>query len=136
VSQVARDQRQQGEGAAFALVVGAHCHEHIFDRHDEHQRPEDQADDPEDVKPVDRQRVRPEEAFLHGVERRRADIAVDHADRTKHQLGQGLVRAVMDRQLLAGEHVVGSERGHGRSCGVPPHKDSMWIAPARSCHAR
>ena len=62
LAQVARDQGEQGEGAAFALVVGAHRDQHIFGRDDQHQRPEDQAEHAEDVQPVDRQRVRPDEA--------------------------------------------------------------------------
>ena len=98
--------------AALALVVGAHRDEHIFDRHDQHQRPEDQAEHAEDVQRVDRQRVRPDEAFLHRVERRRADIAVDDADRAEHQRGQRLLRAVMRARGFGRQDVVGCKGGH------------------------
>ena len=43
---------------------------------------------------IDRQRVRADEALLHRVERRGADIAVDDADRAEHQGGQAVLRAV------------------------------------------
>ena len=104
--EVARDQRQQRERAAFALVVGAHRDQHIFDRDDQHQRPEDQAQHAEDVQPVDRQRMRAEEAFLHRVERRGADIAVNDADRAEHQPGQRFLRAVMRRRLIGRKQIV------------------------------
>ena len=41
-------QRHQGQDAAFALVVGAHHEEHVFDGDDDDQRPEDQREDAED----------------------------------------------------------------------------------------
>ena len=85
--QVARDERQKGKRAAFAAIVGAHRHRDIFDRDDQHQRPEDQAQHAKDVQPVDRQWMRANEAFLHRVKRRGADIAVHDADRAEHENG-------------------------------------------------
>ena len=37
---LSQSQRGQGDGAPFAAVVGAHDDEHIFDRHDQNQRPD------------------------------------------------------------------------------------------------
>ena len=91
LAEVAGNQRQQCEGTALALVVGAHRDEHIFQRHDDHQRPEDQAEHAEDVQGIDGERVRADKAFLHRVEGRGADIAVDDTDRAEHQRGQRML---------------------------------------------
>ena len=90
--EVARDERKKRKRPAFAAIVGAHRHQHIFDGDDQHQRPEDQAQHAEDMKGVDRQRVRPEEALLHGVKRRGSDVAIDDANRAERQLGERLLR--------------------------------------------
>jgi hypothetical protein len=103
-------QRQQGEGAALPLIVGAHRNEHIFRRHDQHQRPEDEAEHAENVQRIDRQRMRADEAFLHRVKRRGADIAVNDADRAEHQSGERMVGGFAGRRgrqrsgLWSGSH--------------------------------
>ena len=124
-AEVARDQREQRERAAFALVVGAHRDEAHIQRDDQHQRPEDQAEHAEDVQAVDGQRMRADEALLHRVERRCADIAVDDADRAEHQRGQRVLLDVRRRVDGRGDGLCKSS--HGRRCAVWPHKDSMWI---------
>ena len=119
VPEVARDQRQQARTSRLRrLIVGAHRDEHIFDRHDQHQRPEDEAQHAEDVQPVDRQRMRAEEAFLHRVERRRADIAIDDADRAEHQLRQRFLGAVTCGGIIvrAGSGVGDGGRHAARMC--------------------
>src|SRR6185369_3574589 len=70
--------------------------------------------------------MRPEEALFHRVERRRADVAVNDADRAQHQLGEGFLRSVMSRRLIGRQDVVGCNTGHAHGCEVWPHKDSMW----------
>ena len=55
----------------------------------------------EDVRPIDCERMRADEALLHRVERRRADVAEHHADRAEHQLGQrffGAMRCALPRR--------------------------------------
>ena len=47
---------------------------------------------------IDRQRMRAEEALLHRVQRRRADIAVDDPDRAEHQLRQRFLGPVVRRR--------------------------------------
>ena len=42
-------QRGKGHHAAFAVIVGAQDDHHIFERDDQHERPEDEADNPEDM---------------------------------------------------------------------------------------
>jgi hypothetical protein len=63
----------------------------VLDHHDQRQRPEDQRQDAEDVGLGDRDGVRPVHALLERVERRRADVAVDDAERAERQLRQVLV---------------------------------------------
>ena len=46
------DQRQQGQAAALTLVIGPHDHRDVFDRHDDHHRPEHQADDAKQVQNI------------------------------------------------------------------------------------
>jgi len=79
------DQRQQREDSAFAVVVGAHDEDDVFERHHRHQRPEDERDDPKDVG-CGRDRM-PGGAQRDGkrIERTRADIAEHDADRGERE---------------------------------------------------
>ena len=51
---------------------------------------------------IDRERMRPEEALLHRVKRRGADIPVYDSDRTQHQLGKRFLGAVVNRNIVRG----------------------------------
>ena len=82
------EQRQQRQNAALAPVVGAHDQRQIFDRHDDHQRPEDQR---EYAEHVFRRRRQLDERLAERVERARADIAVDHAQHAEAQSQQAVV---------------------------------------------
>src|SRR3982751_796680 len=62
--------------------------------------------------PVDGQRVRADEALLQRVERRRADIAEHYADRAERELGEALLRPVMDRIGVADVGELGAGGGH------------------------
>ncbi len=92
-AQPARYQRQQREAAALPLIVRAQDQQDIFDRDDEHHRPEDQAEHAVDVQVIDRERMVPDKAFLQRIERRSADIAEHDADRAERERG-GAVRSV------------------------------------------
>ena len=82
----ALEQRHQRERAALAVVVGAHDQEHVFERHDDDQRPQDQRHDAEHHLAGERAAGRGGgEALLEGVERARADVAVDDADGAERQ---------------------------------------------------
>ena len=85
ISRSRRQQRGQGEDAAFALVVRAHHDRDVLDRDDEQQRIDDQRQDAEHVLVRRRHGMRAEEAFAHRVERARADVAVDDADRGERE---------------------------------------------------
>ncbi len=78
------EQRHQRQDAALAVVVGAHHDRDVFDRRGDDERPHDQRQHAEHrgrrclaACPCDRR--------LEGVERARADVAVDHAkSRQRH----------------------------------------------------
>ena len=63
----------KGEAAALPLVVRAHDDRDIFQRHDDHHRPEDQAEDAVDVELVGLQLMMAGEGLAERVDRRGAD---------------------------------------------------------------
>ena len=82
---VGRDQRQQRQDAAFAIVVGAQNEDDVFERDHRHQRPEDQRHHPEDVGGGRRGMAGGAQGDGKGVERARADIAEHHAERGERE---------------------------------------------------
>ena len=88
------------------------------------------------MQPVDRERVRAEEAFLHRVQRRRADIAIDDADRAQHQLGQRFLGPVMIAGFGGGQDIVCANVVHHRH--VAPSRIKFpcgfWVGPEREGH--
>ena len=78
-------QGDQGHDAALAVVVDAHREQHIGDGDDQRHRPDDQRDDPEDVVPGgrDRMRIGWREHRLEGVDRTRPDVTEDDAERAR-----------------------------------------------------
>ncbi len=76
------DQHHERKNAAFALVVGAHQHDHVFQCDDDEQRPDEQRGDAQHGKAQiaagTHHRV---QRFAHGVKRAGADVAIDHAER-------------------------------------------------------
>jgi hypothetical protein len=80
------DERGERQDAAFALVVGAHDEDEVLDDDDQRERPEEQRRHAQHV----RRNVRADgdvlgvgQALAHRVERRRADVAVHHAERAE-----------------------------------------------------
>ena len=73
-------QRDQGHDAALAVVVRPHDQQHVRDRDDDRDRPEDQRYDPVDVVLDDRHRMRVARAEngLHRVERAGPQVAEDN----------------------------------------------------------
>ena len=94
------DQRQQGEAAALPFVVGAHDRHDIFEGHDDHHRPEDQAEDAEDLDRPVPERMMAGEGLAEGVDRARADIAEDDADRPGGEAEE--TRVVVPRRMRGG----------------------------------
>jgi hypothetical protein len=75
-------QRHQGQRAALAVVVRAKQDQHIFQRHHDNQRPQDQRDHPKDCLRFDDAGgpAGRNHGFPQRVERAGADIAIDDAD--------------------------------------------------------
>ncbi len=76
-------ERGQRQDAAFAAVVGAHDDDDVFEGDDDEQRPGDQRQHAQDR--FRAHAVDVVETLPDGIERRRADIAVDHAQRADDQ---------------------------------------------------
>ena len=97
-------QCRERHDAAFALVVGAHDHQHVLHRDHDHQRPEHQRQDAEHRGVVGRQAVVRRERFLDRVQRAGADVAEHDADRAEHhgaEAGLADIGSAASRQGLA-----------------------------------
>ena len=80
-------QRQHGDQAAFAVVVGAQDQQHVLDRDDDSQRPEQQGEHAQDV--VGRRGdMAAVEDFFEGVQRAGADVAIDDPEGAEGQARQ------------------------------------------------
>jgi hypothetical protein len=110
---LALDQGGQRHDPAVATVVGAHDEARVLDRHDDHQRPEDQRDDPVDAgdRRARRIRVRGEDHLL-GVQRARANVAVHDPERAQREHEMAGVRD--DVAFLVGRRA----QRVGRSVGL------------------
>ena len=92
----------QRQRAAFAVIVGAQQEQHVFERDDDNQGPEDQRQHAEHGRLRD-DAVRSaggQNGFAQRVERARADVAIDDADRAEGErperaAGQGRIRRPM-----------------------------------------
>ena len=73
--------REQRHDAALAAVVRPQHEYDVFQRHHDHQDPEDGREPADDVCLVERNAVLRIERLFDGVERARADVAVHHAER-------------------------------------------------------
>ena len=73
-------QRKEGELTTFAAVVGPHDERDVLHADNENQRPYDQRQNAEYVSLVDLEPVLELEALLDGVERARADVAINNAN--------------------------------------------------------
>ena len=91
------DQCEECEAAAFPLVISAHDDGHIFERDDDHHRPEDQAENTVDVQRIGRENMMPGESFAECINRACADVAEDDSDRSDDQFGS----AAVDMMALA-----------------------------------
>ncbi len=78
-------QRLQRQNAAFALVVRLHQEQHVFRRHDDQQRPDDQRHDADDLTDAEAGVLEMAERGLQRVERAGADVAEHDADRAQRQ---------------------------------------------------
>ena len=101
-------QCHQRQGAALALVVGAHQEEDVFERHHHHQRPKRQRHDADHGQIAADAGARMVDRLAQGVKRTGADVAEHHADGAD---GQGPKAAVLSG--LAARDVGFRTRGVG-----------------------
>ena len=91
--------RHQCQDAAFAVIVGAHDEQTIFDGNGDDQRPEDQRETAE-------RRLRGKMSAgrsdnrLQRVERARSEIAIDDAERSKRGGGRGSASDACQRGIV------------------------------------
>ncbi len=94
-----RNQRKKGQNSAGSLVVRLHDEGEVFDRDGDHQGPENQRQDAEDVarRGIDVVLAFGTEAFLDRVQRARADVAEDDTESADEQwpLGSAAVSMPM-----------------------------------------
>ena len=57
----------------------------VLDHHHDHERPENQRKNAEDVRLRERDGMRAVKAFAHGIQRAGADVAVDDAEREQRE---------------------------------------------------
>ncbi|MCY1171710.1 hypothetical protein D9M73_118310 [compost metagenome] len=95
-------QRGQRQHAAFALIVGAHQEDDIFDRDDQDQRPDCEAQHAQNLAGVDPVARSLAQRFAKGIKRAGADIAEHHADRADRQGQQRRMRRVRGRTVRLG----------------------------------
>ena len=124
-------ERHQRKRTAFAVIVGAEQDQHVFDGDDQDQRPDDQRQDAEDHRlerslAASRRRMH---GFAQGIERARADVAIDDADAAERQAPKIAARRCFragavgsNASSLSVRHVRGVR---GRSCAS--------LAAARAC---
>ena len=87
-------QRRQRQGAAFAVIVGAHDDGDIFDRHHQDQGPEDHRERTHHRDMIGQPAFGGEHGGLQGVKRAGANVAEDHAHRAQHQAKRVMVTCV------------------------------------------
>ena len=97
-------ERHQGERAAFAVIVGAEQDQHVFHGDDEDQRPDDERQNAEDHRlgrglATARRR---QHGFAQGIERARADVAVDDADTAERQAPKIAARRSLGTRAVGG----------------------------------
>jgi hypothetical protein len=83
-----KGEREEGEDAAFAFVIGAEHEPKVFDRDEQDQRPKHEGENTKHIGRRGGDGVRPVEALAQGVKRTRADVTIDHAEGADRQAGQ------------------------------------------------
>ena len=130
-AEAALGQRDERQDAAFAVVVGPHQQHDIFQRHHDDQRPQDQREHADDDGWRDGGVLlaagRGEDRLAQRIERARADVAIDDAERAQRQCGiAGLGVALAAGMAVAVvEPETGILRPDGRRIRVlMPHQGS------------
>src|SRR5690606_21854961 len=75
-----RDEGEEGKDSAFSFVLRSEHDPDVLHRHDEHERPEDQRRDSENILDVDTYGMPPVETFLERIKNRSSDVAEDDSE--------------------------------------------------------
>jgi hypothetical protein len=78
-------QRRQRQDAAFAVVVGAHDEDHVLQRHDDDEGPEDERERAEDGRLARHRAACRQHGFTHRIERTGAYVAEYDAKRCQRE---------------------------------------------------
>jgi hypothetical protein len=89
------DQRHQRQNAALAVIVDAHRDRNVFDRRDDHQRPDQQAEHAQDGRRI-RAAAGQIEHGLQRIERTRPDIPKHDPQRGEPHGGEARFRPSVD----------------------------------------
>ncbi len=115
------DQRHQRQDAAFARVVRAQQQQHVLQRNEDQQAPEDERQDAEDLGRLARATTCGMQGYLERIQRAGADVAVDDAERADDLRRQTRVvtQSVACRRLIRA--VRGAVNGDGAAgdCTLP-----------------
>jgi hypothetical protein len=106
------DQGEQRKTAALALVVRLHDDRDIFERHDQHHRPEHEADRAHDVRRIEIERMMARKGLAEGVERAGTDVAEDDADRADGKLQQAFLAMPVAHGRCSCPGIALIRRGH------------------------
>ena len=105
-------QRIQRQDAAFALVVRLHQEQHVFGRHDDQQRPDDQRHDADDLADAEAVALEILERGSQRIERAGADVAehdADGAERQQPEIAGGVRRPAHAVAVVRGREAGGRE---------------------------
>ena len=97
-----RHEGQERQNAALSLVVRLHDEGEVLHGDDCDERPDDEREDAQDVVVRGRDGVFPFDAFFDGVERARADVAENDAERADDQRRKRCRRGVGVRRCGVG----------------------------------
>ena len=107
--QLGRSMRERGQRkhAAFAFVVGAHDKHDVFDRDDQDERPDDGGERAHHREGAGQRAARRAHGFAHRIDRARADVAEDDAERAERQRCPPPHRVTLRRECCDRLRVVG-----------------------------
>lgn len=129
------------QDAALAPVVGPQQDEDVLDRHDQDQRPDQQGQDAQHLGHSGHRRPRRLQRLAEGIDRRGADVAVNHPDRPQRQgchalpvglIGVDVIHRRLGLQVVGDVQRLGVEQRQGR-LNVPRNRVVNHGAPLGVC---
>ena len=126
-------ERHQRQRPALAMVVGAEQDEHVFQRHHDDQRPQDQRQHAEHGLRIDGRLLAAgrDHGLAQRIERAGTDVAIDDTDAAEHEClesggGMGVAMAIRRRGFRGG----GGDITHHESGGLKKCFTAQWQSDA------